>query len=49
MLALVRANKKKLIAAALAAAYVGLGLATGDLDWSTAATKFVALVGLGAL
>ena len=46
---LILAHKKKIIAAAIAAAYVGLGIVTGDLTWDAAATKFIALIGLGVL
>jgi hypothetical protein len=41
-------HKKKIVLGLMAGVYVGLGIATGDMDWTTAATKFVALVGLGA-
>jgi hypothetical protein len=47
--ALILRHKARVLVVAGAAAYVGLGLAMGDLDWTTAAAKFVTLIGLGAL
>lgn len=49
MLTLIKAHKKKAIMVIGAGAYVGLGLWTGDMDWTTAATKFITIIGLGAV
>ncbi len=49
MRALILKHRKKLLLGLAAAGYVGLGIFTGDMDWTTAATKFVAIVGLGSL
>jgi hypothetical protein len=42
-------HKGKALAVAAAAAYAGLGVYTGDMDWTTAVTKFFALAGLGVI
>lgn len=44
MLALVAKNRGKLLLAAAGAAYTGLGVFTGDMDFVTAATKFASMI-----
>lgn len=46
---LVLAHKKKLLVGAAAAAYAGLGWFTGDMTMVEAFTKFLTIVGLGAM
>jgi hypothetical protein len=49
MLKTLLAHKKKIITTVVAAAFCGGGVFLGELTWAEAATKFVTLVGLGAM